>query len=89
LKEDPSSDPSLTDWYLHKLSRLVVRANVAIRNIGFILCDNEAIRISAIPDPRPPKAQVHGSLEKPIDTADKLPLGDLEKHHAETAGHQT
>jgi hypothetical protein len=58
LKEDPSSDPSsdpsLSLWWLHRLHRLVDRANVAIREIGFILGDNKTFRMDEIPMPKLP-----------------------------------
>ena len=82
LKEDHSSDPTLTTWWLHRLNRLVDRANKAIGKIGIAINDNEAIRSDT--DPWPPKTQ-----EKTIDTSDKLPLGDLKKHQAGAAGRQT
>ena len=89
LKEDPSSDPSLATWWLHRLNRLGDRSNEAIRKIGIALNDDEAIRSDEVADPRPHKTQVHVSLEKTMDTSDKLPLGDLEKHQAGAAGRQT
>ena len=64
LKEDHSSDPTLTTWCLHRLNRLVDRANKAIGKIGIAINDDEAIGSDA--NPWPPKTQVHVSLEKPL-----------------------
>ena len=66
LKEDPSSNPSLTTWWIHRLNRLVDRANKAIGKIGIAINNDEAIRSDA--DPWTPKTQVHVSLKKNIES---------------------